>query len=172
MTINVAQELEVIYKNRSINYINPNSVFTIIESQSKKYVQIYDTNITIGLLRSKKLDVFNYYQDGMTRLKQKENHQTSILENFWQESLLFLNNQPHKQLKVELQKEMISLENYFEENQAAINDLLNFCETTDCPIELSNNITNIIIANLIAHISKISFSVCQEFIQKREPVFF
>lgn len=172
MSINVAQELDVIYKNRCINSINPNSIFTIIESQSKQYVQIYDTNVTKDILESKKLAVFNYYQDGMTRLKEKEGHQISILEKFWQESPLFLNNQPHKQLKVELQKEIIFLENYFKKNEGDINNLLEFYATTDCPIQLSKDITNIIIANLIAHISKTSFSACLEFIKKREPVFF
>lgn len=171
MSLKVVNELDIVYKNRCVNYINWNSPLTVIETTSKKYVQIYDTNITKQLLQSKKLAVFNYYQEGMAQLK-KSGRKTTILENFWQNSLLFINNQEHKNLKVELQKEIILLENYFEENYSKISKLLESHATADCPIDLSAEITNVIIADLIAYISGLSFSICLAFIQKRKNVFF
>lgn len=172
MSLDVAKELDCVYKNRHVNYVDVNTIFTVIDTNQKKYVQIYDTNITKLLLESKKLVAFNYYHAGMIRLKKAGKVNTSVLENFWQESLLFINDKSHKQLKVAIQQEVILLETYFQDHQLKVAELLATHATASCPLELSIDIVNVIIADLISHISSVSFPICLEFIEKREPVFF
>lgn len=173
MSIRTAQELHRIFHYRHIEHIKTEEFLTIIENNHKTYVQVYDTNLTRNLLESKKLFAFNYYHAGMQRLKKNCNENISELENFWETSLLFINEQPHKELKLQLKKEISSLENYLLANKTnAFNYLDKFKTISDCPIGLSVNITNIIGAYLISAVTKICFEKTLNFILMREPVFY
>lgn len=173
MSIKTAQELHRIYHYRHINYIDIKEVLTVIQSNDKTYAQVYDTNLTKNLLESKKLSAFNYYEAGMERLKNKSNEDLSELENFWNTSLLFINGQPHKELKLRLKNQITLLENYLLENKADIlNHLHKYITISNCPIQLSIDITNIISSYLISNVSGVSFKESLEFILIREPVFY
>lgn len=172
MSLKVVIELEKVFKSRQAEYIDAPKPISIIETERARYVQIYDTNLTREILDSKNLEAFNYYSEGIERLK-KTGNKIDILDHFWRESLLFINGTQHKENKLLLQKEIINIEKTFVANQDSYSQIIQE-QIIDCkcPIEYSKKITNTIVALIIRDLTSAPFEDCLALLQKRQGVFF
>jgi len=171
MSLQVIADLNHHFQDRQIEFFTTKSRFTLIDTGTKRYVQIYDTNLCAQLLSSKKLIAFNYYLQGIDELV-KAGKKLPHLQDFWKNSLLFINGDEHKKLKFELLQKIKKLEIFVQNNHTEILNFLNQQCQSHSLLPLAHELINAVTAYLLYKLTNVKAENFLHLLNNRKPVFY
>lgn len=171
MSLQVIADLNHHFQDRQIEFFTTKSPFTLIDTGTKQYVQIYDTNLSVQLLSSKKLIAFSYYSQGIDELA-NAGKKLPHLQDFWKNSLLFINGPEHKKLKFKLLQKIKELENIIKNNHTEIINFLNQQCQSDSLVPLAHELINAVTAYLLFKLTNVKAENFLHLLKNRKPVFY
>ncbi len=170
--LEIAKILTDTFKNRTLDHHAGKRSVKVMPTSSQQVVLVFDLTVSQEILLSKAFAGFNYFKPSLERLAQTGTP-LSLVDRFYDESVLFMEGEPHHHLKkifhqrleklhAELQVLEPHVRNHIRKHKARI---LN-------PLDFSDRVVRLCLALLIARLTSIPLKRVLRTLAMRRNVFF